>query len=214
MHLVMFDIDGTLVDTSAFEDDCFIRAVGSVISGQINTDWDSYTHMSDTGLVNQIICDIVDEEKRSVVFETIRARFIKLITSHLAMNKVSQIAGASCLIEYLKCRQDVVLAIATGGWRETAELKLSNAKIDIADIALASSNDHFDRTKIMKIAQQRTHIKRFESCTYIGDGVWDKTASKALGYNFILIGDKTDHNKKVSNFSDLQKVVSLIGLPE
>ncbi|MDB4511948.1 HAD family hydrolase [Arenicella sp.] len=212
MHLVMFDIDGTLVDTSSFEDDCFLQAVGSQISEKINADWSAYTHISDTGLVNQLI-DNMHENDQSIVFQRIRAKFIQLVSDHLAENSAAQISGASAFIDYLKDRKDVVLAIATGGWRETAEMKLRSANIDFTDIALASSNDHFDRTQIMKIAQQRTGVRAFESKSYIGDGAWDKAASEKLGYNFILIGNNAVHDKKVNNFYNIENVISLIGLP-
>lgn len=64
----------------------------------------------------------------------------------------------------------------------------------------------------MKIAQSRVGRSTFSSKTYIGDGVWDKTAAKALAYNFILVGSKTSHIQKIDDFDDLSILHSYIGL--
>lgn len=212
MRLVMFDIDETLVDTSSFEDDCFVRAINSVLEVELNRDWTSFNHVSDTGIVNELLKDVESEAERQLFFQRIRATFVELIDGHIKMNGAQEIAGAVRLFEHLQQREDVVLAIATGGWRETAELKLRSAGISYLGVALATSDDHFDRQKIMQIAQQRAGDFEFASRTYVGDGAWDKAASEALGFNFVLVGNKITHSKQVDDFSDVETVKSYLGL--
>lgn len=127
MHLVMFDIDGTLVDTSTFEDLCFVQAVKSIVDVDIDQDWSSFPHVSDSGIVNQLLCHIDDDVERQSILENIRSNFTELIKRHLEMSIASEIPGAKAFFNYLKERNDVVIAIATGGWRPTAELKLTSA---------------------------------------------------------------------------------------
>ena len=186
----MFDIDGMLLDTSLFEDDCFTRGVASWIDDEIDQDWTSSSHVSDTGIINELIAQVGTDSDRELTFQRIRAEFAGRIRAYLSANSISEITGASQLIAHLKRRKDVVLAIATGGWRETSEVKLDSAGINYADIAFASNDDHFDRSEIMRLAEQRFGNHLFESRTYIGDGPWDKPASMALGFNFILVGNK------------------------
>ena len=64
----------------------------------------------------------------------------------------------------------------------------------------------------MKIAEKRTGKFDFESKTYFGDGIWDKKASHALGYNFVLVGVKTDHDQRIMNYNDGNKARTYIGL--
>tara|TARA_B110000114_G_scaffold55173_1_gene58738 strand:+ start:3237 stop:3875 length:639 start_codon:yes stop_codon:yes gene_type:complete len=212
MHLVMFDIDGTLVDTSLFEDDCFTQAVTSWIDLEIDRDWTSFSHVSDTGIINELIAQVGTDSDRKLTFQRIRTEFTGRVRAYLSTNSISEIAGASQLIAHLKRRKDVVLAIATGGWRETSELKLDSAGINYADIPFASSDDHFDRSEIMRLAEQRCGDHLFESRTYIGDGPWDKAASMALGFNFILVGNKTTHHQAVGNLTNIRVIESFIGL--
>lgn len=72
------------------------------------------------------------------------------------------------------------IAIATGGWRESAQLKLDAAGLNRFGIPLATSDDAPDRKEIMRIVLG--HLgSGFDSITYYGDGQWDRIASQALG---------------------------------
>ena len=55
MRLVMFDIDGTLVDSSSFEDACYSKAVQEFIKHPIDTDWSKYINVTDSGILDEII---------------------------------------------------------------------------------------------------------------------------------------------------------------
>jgi len=54
MHLVMFDVDGTLSDTMDIER-FFVQAVDNVLSIQIDEDWASYKHVTDSGILDEIL---------------------------------------------------------------------------------------------------------------------------------------------------------------
>ena len=41
MHLVMFDIDGTLVDSAGFNAKLYVEAVRGVLNVDIDSDWNS-----------------------------------------------------------------------------------------------------------------------------------------------------------------------------
>ena len=59
MHLVMFDIDGTLVDSAGFEGDFYAEAVESVLNVRVNRNWDVYEHVSDSGILEQVLREAV-----------------------------------------------------------------------------------------------------------------------------------------------------------
>ena len=79
------------------------------------------------------------------------------------------------------------VAMATGGWRESAELKLRTAGFEWANIPLATANDHHERTAIMELALAQLGTG-FESVSYYGDGPWDQQACDALGWQFVAVG--------------------------
>ena len=79
------------------------------------------------------------------------------------------------------------VAIATGGWFESAVLKLDSAGLHRPGIPVATADDSWDRTEIMRIALARLGTG-FESVTYYGDGPWDRAACEALGWRFVAVG--------------------------
>ena len=53
---VIFDIDGTLVESSGFEDDLYVAAVRDVLGDVcIRKSWSTYRHVTDTGILRQIM---------------------------------------------------------------------------------------------------------------------------------------------------------------
>ena len=81
------------------------------------------------------------------------------------------------MIGRLREQGDVVVALATGGWAAPARLKLRSAKVLCSGLAFASSDDDVTREGIMRCAWKRAAeaagVEGFESCVYVGDGVWD-----------------------------------------
>ena len=107
---------------------------------------------------------------------------------------------------------NVSLSIATGGWAETAQMKLNSAGFDISGIPMASSNDHYSRKEIMKIALVKSKVSDIEKVTYFGDAEWDKRACKELNFNFVLVGNRFQHNQSISNFKLFEQACNYIGL--
>ena len=59
--LAVFDIDGTLVQSLAVDEACFVRAFAEVLGIEdIDTDWAHYDHVTDDGVTNQIVCERPD----------------------------------------------------------------------------------------------------------------------------------------------------------
>jgi beta-phosphoglucomutase-like phosphatase (HAD superfamily) len=49
MHLVMFDIDGTLTETMKVDEECFVRSFKDVFGfADIDTDWSHYPRTTDS----------------------------------------------------------------------------------------------------------------------------------------------------------------------
>ena len=212
MHLIMFDIDGTLVDTVDFEDKCYSKAVTEVISHSIDTDWSHYANATDSGILDEIIvANNLNVEKNSI-FRDVKQLFISYIQKHIQEKGVNEIVGATSFMQLLKKRTDVTLAIATGGWEETAKIKLESAGIDYSNIAFASGSDCKSRKGIMKIAEERCPTNNFISKSYFGDAEWDKKASHDLNYNFILVGNRLNNSKQIDNYESVDEILSLVGL--
>lgn len=210
MHHVMFDIDGTLVESYELDSQCFIDAVKESTGLSINSDWSKYQHVTDSGILNEVLLSSEYSNKEAYKAQ-IKKLFLKNLTTSLSCKPVKEVLGASAFLMRLKSMSNVIVSLATGGWQESAILKLKSAGIKYSSIPLASSNDHYSRIEIMKLAAERASKNQYP-CTYFGDGVWDREACNRLGYNFVLVGSKFTHNPHIKNFQEIESALACIGL--
>ncbi len=212
MRHVMFDVDGTLVDSDGFDGDCYLDSVYEVLGHRLDPDWTRYTHVSDAGILDQHIRENRLDARADEIRAEVKAVFTSKISGHIEANPARQIPGAARFIDHLRRREDLSISIATGGWRETALIKLESAQIDVSGIPIASSNNHYSRTEIMKIAATEAVGSDSVPCTYFGDGEWDRRACEQLGYNFVLVGNGTSHDQAIADFDDAEQALRYIGL--
>ena len=212
MHLVMFDIHGTLVESFDFDDECFVKAIEDVLDIKVDSDWSKYTNVSDPGILDEIIEVNNVSVDRDFVHSSVKSKLRDYIADYLDQYGLKQIEGTAEFLSYLKGRPDVKVCLATGGWQEIAHLKLDTAGIDRSGMVLATSSDHYKRIEIMKIAEKRAGNHHFVTKTYFGDRAWDKKASKTLGYNFVLVGSRIQHDKRIDNYTDIKEVLALVGI--
>ncbi len=213
MKTVIFDVDGTLIQSFEFDETYYLEATKEVLAVDLNTDWESYTHVTDTGLLMEHLEKQNSTSSIDDIEPKVKKIFIEKIRNHLEREPAEPVPGALDFFHKLKTDPCIALGIATGGWGETAILKLESAGFDISGVPLASSNDHYARIEIMQNANnQIKQITKTESGTpnYFGDAEWDKRACHELGYNFILVGNRTTHQNCIADFSDPEFAKSYI----
>ncbi|NGP89386.1 HAD family hydrolase [Fodinibius halophilus] len=215
MYLITFDIDGTLVDSQGFDSDLYIETIQEVLDIEIDANWGEYKHVTDSGILDQIIKEHNFEHLDIDIHRKVRRCFVKKTKNYISRStgSVTEISGAKKLIDTLNMRKKVIPAIATGGWKETARMKLQAIGIDPDNFPLATASDSPSRIEIMQIAEQRAlQGSTAHKKTYFGDGSWDKMASKQLGYHFIGIGNSVKSTFNIPNFRDLDGIFTELGL--
>jgi phosphoglycolate phosphatase-like HAD superfamily hydrolase len=211
MHLVMFDIDGTLVDSMGFDTELYATAVEAELGGTVDRDWGRYEHVSDSGILEQLVREAGRSAEHSTLAARVQQRFVRAVRDSLQREplRLREIAGAKRLVERLSALPRVKVAVATGGWEETARLKLAHIGIDTTGLAFASSSDAPARADIMRLAAQRAMGgAAFGRATYFGDGAWDKRASEQLGYDFVAIGGAVAHHRAYTDFRNTDEIVA------
>ena len=207
----MFDIDGTLIDSAGFDTELYVEAVRRVLNIEIDSDWDSYEHVSDSGILAQVLRDACLDGDPKELSARVQHHFVGLVRDYLrsSPDAIREIAGAKRLVERLLELPNVRVGVATGGWEPTARLKLAHVGIELGRLGFASSSDAPARTEIMQLAARRAmQGGAFERATYFGDGAWDRRASAALGYDFIAVGGAVPHHVSYTDLQDTDAILA------
>jgi phosphoglycolate phosphatase-like HAD superfamily hydrolase len=191
MHLIMFDIDGTLTETMKVDEECFVRSFRDVFGfADIDTDWSHYPNTTDSGVFHDIFTSRVGRSPTPQEVSRFRHHFIHLLAAASLQSPFAPVAGADRLLSRLAQSGSHRVSLATGGWRDSARLKMASAGMCFDDHPAASADDAPDRESIMTLSKQRAAERYGESftCTvYVGDGVWDARACRSVGIPFIGI---------------------------
>lgn len=188
---VIFDVDGTLVDSMAFNGLLYGQAVRSVLepltrrSLRLRARWHEYEHVTDSGVLAQLCRE--NDLSYEAVAQAVRTRFGALVRERLKTRGCAALPGALAVFESLRARHRWAVGIATGGWGHTARAKLRAAGFRLRGIPLRSADDHPERTGIMRAC--RAALPDTAETWYVGDGEWDQRASDALGWRFLGVGE-------------------------
>ncbi len=225
--LAVFDIDGTLVQSLAVDEACFVRAFAEVLGiDDIDTDWARYDHVTDDGVTNQIVCERLGRRPRGAEVTAVRDRFVRLLREALRTAAgYRPVAGAPELLERLD-GEGWAVALASGGWRESATVKLQAAALDLALVPGGFSEDGPSRESIVAAAVRRAcEVHGCDSLSRIvcvGDGVWDVRTARRLGFAFFGVGCGANADRLravgaghvVADFRDTVRFISALEVAE
>jgi phosphoglycolate phosphatase-like HAD superfamily hydrolase len=195
MHLIMFDLDGTLVDSTNIDSECYLQALVDVFGfdlDRIDRNWSNYPHVTDAGILQTLCQTELGRDPTRAELSYYQQRFLDLLIIAVKKQPLQPIFGAKEILDRLNAEPNYAIALATGAWEQTAQFKLQQAGLDNIILPRACSDDAYARVEIMKCAYQRSiefyQQSQFETVTYVGDGIWDGVASKHLDYHFVGIG--------------------------
>lgn len=195
MNLLMFDIDGTLTETTAIDAVLYVQAVKESLNvNEIDMNWDRYRNATDPGIATEIIEEKLGRSATAQDLDDIRKNFANMVQAKVSQEPghFHEIAGAKTILAELAFLPNVIIAIATGTWKEIALLKLATAFPALPEVAIATASDALSREEIMRTAEKRALAKvenaPLDSIVYVGDAVWDVRAAFKIGYQFIGVG--------------------------
>jgi phosphoglycolate phosphatase len=189
MRLVLFDIDGTLLNSGGMGRASMQRALGLIFGSPGNP---SYRYDGKTD--KQIVRDVMRLEGHTD--EHIDSRMEKLIELYLeglrtgsksGKFNVRPLEGVTELLDALEARDDVVLGLLTGNVEPGARIKLAAAGLDPDRFRInAFGSDHEHRPQLPAIAQKRASEKlgldiAGDRVVVIGDTPADIDCGRSLG---------------------------------
>jgi phosphoglycolate phosphatase-like HAD superfamily hydrolase len=220
-RLLLFDIDGTLIDSSG----AGVRSLQSVLRHKFGVIDDlagvEVAGRTDTGIVHQILRKqsmAVTEENTATFLE----HYLEFLAVELPQRQGRLLPGIAELLSRLQARPKNVLALLTGNLRRGAQLKLAHYGIwDFFEFG-AFADDHHDRNHLGPFAQERAreaHSMEFAAANIdvIGDTPHDIACGKAIGARTIAVATGSFSRDQLSahqpdfvlaDFSDVEKVMA------
>src|SRR5438093_5451874 len=128
MHLVMFDIDGTLTETMKVDEECFVRSFKDVFGfADIDTDWSHYPNTTDSGIFHDVSTSRMGRSQTAQEVSQFRQHFIQLLAAASSQSPFAPVAGADRLLSRLAQGGSHRVSLATGCWRDSARIKMASA---------------------------------------------------------------------------------------
>lgn len=143
MAHVIFDVDNTLIKSHDFDEACFLLAVQEITGMVLLNNWDTYPHITDKGILQTFIERQAPHYCLADLVLQVKKVLTQNIKQNLCLSRVKEVPGARAFFHSLISNPNFDVSIATGGWNETAKLKLDSAGFEIRNVNMVSSNDHF-----------------------------------------------------------------------
>jgi phosphoglycolate phosphatase-like HAD superfamily hydrolase len=192
MNLAIFDVDGTLADTSPIDAQCYVRAVSDELGVDLtDAKWSDFTSVTDSGISVEIFQRYLDRTPSAAELVALQRRFRDLLAeaARRQPDAFTEVAGAAAVLRRLRAEAEWSIAIATGSWQACAAVKLRAAGLAIDGIPAAFADDGTAREAIITtvLARARTAYRRehFGRVVSIGDAPWDVQTARRLGLPFI-----------------------------
>lgn len=194
MKLAIFDIDGTLTDSTEVDDKCMEATFNHFLGPNVACDWEAVTHVTDSVIVKETVERVTGVPCSDELYEAMKAYFLACLQQEATTNPSSFERVPFCL-EFIDLLQNegVQIGLGTGSWRASAEIKLRAAGIPFEHFYFGHADLASSRAAIAAhvVAQAAAKTGQVPSqLCYFGDGSWDYRTMKQLDWPFIGVDVK------------------------
>ncbi len=194
MHLVLFDIDGTLLDARGAGRRAMRRTLKEVFGTWGVLDTYNMAGRTDRTTIRDVLTAVgISEEEIERRMPQVRRLFPLYLEEELRARPPLVLAGSKEIILRLQKRRDVVLGILTGNLEEGAYLKLRYAGFDPTVFRVnAFGSDALTRDELPYVALERAErllgiTFRGEDMVIVGDTPLDIQCSQVVGAKSIAV---------------------------
>ena len=219
MNLVVFDLDGTLIDINPIDDAAFVTAFREELGIDCTArDWSEFEFVTNTGIAGALL-ETLEEPLRPEALIRVRRRFFDLLERRSASCAFRPIRGAAAFIERLPLT-DWRGVIATGCWGSSVEVKLRSSGLE-GLLPFACSDGERSREGIVSQAialSRERHGTDFDRIVMVGDAPWDVRTAARLGLPFVGIAEESATQRLrdlgathfLRDFASLDEVMSVL----
>jgi phosphoglycolate phosphatase len=223
-RLLLFDIDGTLIHSGG----AGVHALKSALTERFGITDDLHyieiAGMTDSG----IVVSILNKHKIPATNENVSAlldSYVHFLSLELPRRVGKLLPGVLELLEKLKSRPHLVLALLTGNVSRGAQLKLEHYGVWHFFEFGAFADDHHDRNRLGTVARARArekHGRQFSTSEIdvIGDTPRDIACGKAFGARTIAVATGTWSREQLAKYqpdfliddlSDVEDIIDTLG---
>ena len=223
-RLLLFDIDGTLIHSGGAGVHALKLTLAERFGIADDLDDIEIAGMTDSG----IVVSILKKHRIPATNENIAAfldSYVHFLSFELPRREGKLLPGVLELLERLKSRPDLVLALLTGNVSRGAQLKLEHYGVWHFFEFGAFADDHQDRNQLGSFAVTRAkekHGREFSATEIdvIGDTPRDITCGKAFGARTIAVATGTYSREQlaehqpdflIDDLSDVDRVIDTLG---
>ncbi len=188
-HLLLFDIDGTLIHADGAGRVALTRALASEFGIP-----DPRIHGGFAGRTDRAIASAALTSHGLEASEEGFARYAAAYLTHLPDTLLERpgrvLPGAKELVHALASRPDVVLAVLTGNFERAARLKLAHFELDSFFLDAGGFGDHHhDRNDVARAAEHAlaAHVGDDAILWVIGDTPNDVRCARAIGARAVAV---------------------------
>ncbi len=205
MKLVLFDIDGTLLNTGASGVKTINEIIYKKYGKKPNYDVLEIVGRTDKHNFDLIYRSVFNKKPSAKIMQDLLKAYLKVLPSeiqHQIKNKKYRlITGIENFLKELSKQKDVVLGLATGNTEEAARIKLEPAKLNKYFTTGGFGWCSADRTKMLAEGVKNASKKykynfKPEEVFIIGDTHHDIVAAKENGYHSAVVTESSLADKE------------------
>ena len=222
MKILVFDIDGTLIETNRVDVQLLQSAISEMFPSARLDVFQSFPEQTDTAVLREM-CARDSGRDYGFIESEVQRHYIAGLRAAVKADQdfFHPVPGAQEIFAAVS-EAGWTPAIATGGWRRSAELRLSAAGIPMLGVSLATASEAIRRIDIIRLAaKQATSGPVPSDVVYIGDAVWVVRACRVLAIGFVGraaagSGQRlTEHGARavITDFADPENLLECISDP-
>jgi len=197
MILVIFDVDATLVYADKLDSKAFAQTYQAIYQQPFpSIDWKTYPHVTDDTIFNTVIQQHFQRNATLVEMDFFKTEFTNTIIQNRQIQPSAYkiVPAAKEMIHTLLEQEDIVIGVATGGWKAPAMLKLKHVGIPTEGLFISGADGKTTRVQI--IEEVLYNVQKagvvYDRIVYIGDAIWDVKTTRQMQIPLIGIRYKGD----------------------